>query len=163
MATGSPNAVAAIQTRDAARTRRARAATAGKQRRLRGGADTSVGGAPDHAAYLNGWRNASAALAGGTPKRGRSVGAYVAEDDLGLLGRAIPLERHRETVAVSRLELNEHRATPSQLNGKTRARRPRCGWVNRVWHGVRAKCGRAEPQTDQGSTGADRGLAPDSG
>src|SRR5206468_9500739 len=35
--------------------------------RCDGGASTSVDGAPDHGAYLNGWRNASAALAGGTP------------------------------------------------------------------------------------------------
>jgi hypothetical protein len=37
------------------------------------------------------------------------------------------------------------------------------GWVNRFWDGVSAKCGRAEPQTDQGSAGADRALDPDSG
>jgi hypothetical protein len=35
-----------------------------------------------------------------------------------------------------------------------------CVWrsANRLWHGVSANCGRAEAQTDQGSTGADRAV-----
>src|SRR4051812_11993641 len=50
-------------------------------------------------------------VGGRNPERDQSVGAYVVEDDLGLPGVAIPLERHGETVAASCVELNEHRAT----------------------------------------------------
>src|SRR3954454_575209 len=64
---------------------------------------------------------------GWNDERDVSVGPHVVDDDLGVPGVAIPLERHREAVAVSRIELNEHRATPRRPNGKARALRERCG------------------------------------
>jgi hypothetical protein len=39
---------------------------------------------------------------------------------------AIPLELHPETIALSRVELNEHRATPRRPGGNMRAPRERC-------------------------------------
>src|SRR4051794_1957503 len=64
---------------------------------------------------------------GWNDERDLSVGPHVVDDDLGVPGVAIPLERHREAVAVSRIELNEHRATPRRPNGKARALRERSG------------------------------------
>src|SRR3954453_868597 len=54
-------------------------------------------------------------------ERDQEIGPAVWDDDLGLSAVAIPLEPHRETVAVSRVELNEHRALPGRSTAKTRA------------------------------------------
>src|SRR4051794_4855579 len=90
--------------------RRARNATADKQRRRRRRERSS-------GRRARSWRvpervtKRVGRVGGRNPERDQSVGAYVVDDDLGLPGVAIPLERHGETVAASCVELNEHRAT----------------------------------------------------
>lgn len=86
--------------------RRARAAAACKQRRMR------------RRVYVCGRRAGSWRVPERVAKRvGRVDGR---NDDLGVPGVAIPLERHRETVAVSRVEFNEHRATPADTRKRHR-------------------------------------------
>src|SRR3954470_1930175 len=51
---------------------------------------------------------------GWNAERDQPVGPGVVDDDPGLPAVAIPLEPHHETVAVSRVELNEHRALPGR-------------------------------------------------
>src|SRR3954465_9690959 len=63
---------------------------------------------------------------GWNDERDPSVGPHVLDDDLGVPGVAIPPKRHREAVAVSLIELNEHRATPRRPSGKAGVPRERC-------------------------------------
>src|SRR3954469_24024343 len=65
----------------------------------------------------------------------QSVGPGVSDDDLGLPGGAIPLEPHREPVAVSRVKFDEHRATPISCGDHGYARRGLRSSVNSARRG----------------------------
>jgi hypothetical protein len=60
-----------------------------------------------HGAYLNGWRNASPALARGNGEHELARGPDVTYDDLGDAGIAIPLERDRVTIVVTCVEFHK--------------------------------------------------------
>src|SRR5919112_6513534 len=98
----------------------------GGERRA-GGVDAlaSAGGAPDHGAYLNGWRNASAALTGGT------TNAICPSDRMSKTTIWVcPVSRSHSSVTVRaspcRVSSSTNIEPPPRRDGEARVPRERC-------------------------------------
>src|SRR3954451_11767968 len=119
------------------------------------GARASAGGAPDHGAYLNGWRNASAALTGETTN---AIRPSVRMSWTTI--RVWPGSRSHSSVTV--------RPAPWRVSSSTNIERPHVDPAARrefLGSGAseRATTGCAKPQADHGPAGARRCLTLDRG